>query len=120
VVVIEPAPNPHTRAATDIISTSNGSATAQINQKGIPVDPGVAHSKLANASWAVVEVFDASLVHCDITGSTNRNIMYKMQLLRNRDGQHGLWSRWGRVGARLRPGHTNMRLSSESLEAFCR
>jgi hypothetical protein len=50
VVVIEPALNPHTRAATDIISSSDGSATAQINQKGIPVDPGVAHSKFANAS----------------------------------------------------------------------
>jgi poly [ADP-ribose] polymerase 2/3/4 len=120
VVVIEPAPNPHTRAAKDRFSASDGLATAQINQKSIPVDPGVAHSKFANASWAVVEDFDATLVHCDITGSTNRNIMYKMQLLRNRDGQHGLWSRWGRVGDRLGPGHTNMRLSSESLEAICR
>jgi poly [ADP-ribose] polymerase 2/3/4 len=119
-VVIEPAPDLHTRAATNRYAASDGTVMAQINQKGIPVDPGVAHSQFASASWAVVEDFDATLVHCDITGFTNRNIMYKMQLLRNRNGQHGLWSRWGRVGDRLRPGLTNMRLSPESLEAICR
>jgi hypothetical protein len=117
---IEPAPDSHTRAATDRFNASDGSPVAQMNQNAIPVDTGVAYSKFANASWAVVEGFDATLAQCDITGSSNRNRTYKMQLLQTRDGKHGLWTRWGRVGERLGPGHTDMSLSSESPEAFRR
>lgn len=50
------------------------------------------------ADYSVVGNLDATLNLSDIVGSNNSNKFYRIQLLRRKDGNFMVWTRWGRVG----------------------
>ncbi|KAF8525240.1 PARP-domain-containing protein [Hysterangium stoloniferum] len=63
-----------------------------------PVDPHSTCVDTHEVYYDNNEIWDAMLNQTDISGSTNSNKFYVIQLLHKGDGQCTMFTRWGRVG----------------------
>jgi len=101
---VKPAPVPSAvRSLTDMpspVSSSNGSEKSP----PVDVDIGIFYSATPSTSFNVVkdandEWYDVVLNQCNITGGSNNNKYYRIQLLQNKStNKFHVWFKWGRVG----------------------